>query len=111
MKLCSGRKYKNDLSDIIGILYEHEKRGFPLTMEDIDCAVCNLYGNWDNIPADSISFIKETMKNGNYKKVYQAVRNEAKRSKELLVQFETNYPKVANTENTNTVLGNLNRRK
>lgn len=39
MKLCSGRKYKKDLSDIIGILYEHEKRGIPLTMEDIDRAV------------------------------------------------------------------------
>lgn len=26
MKLRSGRKYKNDLSDIIGILYEHQKK-------------------------------------------------------------------------------------
>ncbi len=28
MKLRSGRKYKNDLSDIIGILAEHEKNSF-----------------------------------------------------------------------------------
>ena len=29
MKLRSGRKYKNDLSDIIGILAEHERRNHP----------------------------------------------------------------------------------
>ena len=62
MKLCSGRKYKKDLSDIIGILYEHEKRGVPLTMEDIDRAICNLYGSWDRIPADSVAFIQNIMK-------------------------------------------------
>lgn len=111
MKLCSGRKYKKDLSDIIGILYEHEKRGIPLTMDDIDRAVCNLYGNWNNIPADSVAFIKETMNNGNFEKAYQAVSDEEKRSKELLVQFEADYPKVTNTENVNTILENLKRKK
>lgn len=111
MKLCSGRKYKKDLSDIIGVLYEHEKRGTPLTMKDIDRAICNLYGGWNNIPDDSVSFIKETMKNGNYEKAYQAVSDEEKRSKDLLVQFEEDYPNVMNTENSNTILENLKRRK
>ena len=111
MKLCSGRKYKKDLSDIIGILYEHEKRGTPLTMEDIDRAVCNLYGNWDHIPTDSVSFINETMKNGNYGIAYQAVSDEEQRSKDILLKFETDYPKVANTENANTILENLKRKR
>ena len=30
MKLRSGRKYKHDLSDIVGILAEHEKQGVPI---------------------------------------------------------------------------------
>lgn len=111
MKLCSGRKYKNDLSDIIGILYEHEKRNIPLTIEDIDRAVCDLYENWDNIPSESVTFIKETMKNGNFEKTYQTINNEEKRSKELLIQFEKNYPKVTNTENVNTILENLKHKK
>ena len=111
MKLCSGRKYKKDLSDIIGILYEHEKRGVPLTMEDIDRAICNLYGSWDRIPADSVAFIQNIMKNGDLEKVYQAVRDEEKRSKELLVQFEADYPEVTNTENADTILEALKRRK
>ena len=45
MKLRSGRKYKNDLSDIIGILAEHEKRGTVIIYEQIDTAVINLYGS------------------------------------------------------------------
>ena len=33
MKLMSGREYKNDMSDVIGILHEHEQRGTPFTYE------------------------------------------------------------------------------
>lgn len=41
MKLRSGRKYKNDLSDVVGILAEHKKRGLELTLEKINSAVGN----------------------------------------------------------------------
>ena len=47
MKLMSGRRYKKDLSDIIGILSEQERRGEPLSYRQIDCAVRNLYGGGD----------------------------------------------------------------
>lgn len=111
MKLRSGRKYKKDLSDVIGILYEHEKRGAPLTMADIDRAVCNLYGGWAVIPADSVSFIQNAIKNGNYEEIYQAISEEENHARELLVQFEADYPKVANTENAATILETLRQRK
>lgn len=39
MKLMSGRRYKKDLSDIIGILSEQERMGKPLSYQQIDCAV------------------------------------------------------------------------
>ena len=35
----SGRTYKNDLSDILGILAEHEKRHDPLLLSQIQKAV------------------------------------------------------------------------
>lgn len=111
MKLCSGRKYKNDLSDIIGILYEHEKQGISLTMTDIDQAVCNLYGSWDIIPADSVSFIKDAMNKGNFEQAYLAISQEEKRSKDMLVQFDSEYPQVLKTENVNTILETLKRKK
>ena len=107
MKLCSGRKYKKDLSDVIGILCEHKKRGVPLTEKDIDRAVCNLYGGWDKISADSITFIRDALNSDNLENTYQAIRNEETKSKELLIQFEADYPKIMNTENADTILKNL----
>jgi hypothetical protein len=61
MKLCSGREYKNDLSDIAGILMEHEKAGNPISYEQIDKAVKDLYGDWDSIPKESVEFLHDTM--------------------------------------------------
>ena len=49
MKLMSRRRYKKDLSDIIGILSEQERMGESLSYQQIDCAVRNLYGGWDHI--------------------------------------------------------------
>lgn len=107
MKLRSGRKYKNDLSDIIGILGEHEKRSIPISLGDIDKAVCNLYGGWDVIPEDSKVFIENALKNGDFNSVYISVRNEELESKEILIDFEHSYPKVANSANINEILRNL----
>ena len=50
MKLMAGRQYKNDISDIVGILQEQENRGQPLTMGQITQAVEDLYGGWEKLP-------------------------------------------------------------
>ena len=44
MKLMAGRQYKNDISDIVGILQEQENRGQPLTMGQITQAVESFRG-------------------------------------------------------------------
>lgn len=49
MKLMSGRSYKKDLSDVVGVLYEQEKAGQPLDYSKIDKAVKELYESWDGI--------------------------------------------------------------
>lgn len=111
MKLRSGRKYKNDLSDIIGILAEHENRGNPISKGKIDMAVCNLYGSWDGFPEDSVSFINDALERGSYKAIYAAVREEEKNSKDLLVQFEEKYPGVTMQSNVNEILASLKAKK
>lgn len=104
MKLRSGRKYKNDLSDIIGILAEHEKRGTPITLEEIDVAVTNLYGGWEGFPEDSKPFIEEALKNGDFENVYTSVKKDEIESKDILIGFEKDYPKVAKESNVNDIL-------
>ena len=111
MKLCSGRKYKKDLSDVIGILAEHEKRGEPITMDRIDKAVTDLYGSWDKISEDSKNFIQEAMEKGNFEKAYDEISAEESKAKGLLINFEQDYPGVTNTANVNDILKNLKKKK
>lgn len=107
MKLRSGRKYKNDLSDVIGILAEHEKKGTSITLEKIDAAVTNLYGGWDSFPKDSKSFIEDALKNGDFENVYTSVKNDEIESKDILIGFEKDYTKVAKESNINDILKTL----
>ena len=110
MKLMSGRKYKNDLSDIIGILYEEQENGNPLTLQQIQSAVINLYGSWTSLPQNSIDFILEVI-NNNLKHLYDTYRANEISAKESLIGFEKNYPNVVNTDNINDILKQLLARK
>lgn len=111
MKLRSGRKYKNDLSDIIGILAEHERRGDPISKDRIDMAVRNLYGGWDGFSADMVSFIHDALEKGGYETIYAIVMEEEKNSKDILVEFEKKYPGVTTQSNVNEILASLKARK
>lgn len=107
MKLRSGRKYKNDLSDVIGILAEHQKRGAPLTLDKINTAVNNLYGGWDGFPEDSKPFIEDALKTADLEAVYTSVKNDETESKDILVGFEKEYPTVAKESNIENILKTL----
>ena len=111
MKLRAFRQYKNDLSDIIGILAEHKKRGDPMTFERIEKAVTNLYGSWDGFPNGAKDFILNTLSAGNYEKVYELVRQNEQDAKADLIDFEEKYPGALKTDNVDDVLQNLRARK
>ena len=57
MKLMSGRQYKYDRSDVIGVLWEQDKTGNPLTIERIKQTVCNLYGSYEILPKE-IAYVR-----------------------------------------------------
>lgn len=111
MKLMSGRKYKNDLSDIVGILYEEAENGNPINLEQIQTAVINLYGSWDSLPQDSIDFISEIINNINLKMLYETYCATEISTKDSLILFENNYPNVVNTDNVNDIIKQLQTRK
>ena len=111
MKLCSGRQYKNDLSDVLGVLAEHEKRGTPITMEQIQAAVQNLYGAWDYLPESSRQFIERTMINPHLEALYNQIRAAEKETKESLIDFEQKYPGEMNEANVNDIIKLLQERK
>lgn len=111
MKLRAFRQYKNDLSDIIGVLAEHEKRGDPMTFERIEKAVTDLYGSWDDFPKGAKDFIVNTLSAGNFEKVYELVLQNEKDAKEDLIDFEEKNPGALKTDDVDGVLQSLRARK
>lgn len=104
MKLRAGRKYKNDLSDIVGILAEHQASQKPISYEMIDTAVKNLYGGWEKFPAEAVSFIHGIINENDYSAAYVQTRHDEKRAKEILLDFQEDYPGVLDEKNINTIL-------
>jgi len=104
MKLMSGRKYKNDLSDIAGVLWEHQKGGTPITPEAVDNAITTLYGGWENVPENSKKLIDAAFSSGNYEALYLHNREGEKQSKEILANFDKAHPGQLKGENIDAVL-------
>ena len=110
MKLRSGRQYKSDLSDILGILAEHEKRGTPITMEQIRRAVTDLYGDWEVLPDSSQAFIQNVTENGHFNELYAQTVSDEKEIGTMLVQFVQNYPNTVTGKNVTEITDNLQKK-
>ena len=89
MKLMSGRQYKYDLSDVVGILWEHEKLGKPISYEAVDRAVTVLYGDWADIPPVSKELVQVAFESGDYEKLFHSSRKSEQQSKEILGSFQS----------------------
>ena len=112
MKLKSGRKYKNDLSDIVGILDEHIQRNDPISFEQIQKAYEQLYGSWDTLPNDTTVFISSLFKNtSNIHDVYEATKQQENDAKEILIDFEENYPGITTESNVDSILESLKKKR
>jgi hypothetical protein len=104
MKLMAGRQYKNDLSDIVGVLIEQERRNEPLTFEIIQKAIIDLYGFYDRIPENSKTFIEAVYKKEDLCAFYEQCRELEEENKEVLVDFQKDYPGVLNGDNLSDIL-------
>ena len=85
MKLKSGRKYKHDYSDIIGIVLanaDNEK----FTFESVMTAVKNLYGNVNCIKEEALHFLKEVFSNNSSN--YQEIANIENSNKDSLISLK-----------------------
>lgn len=104
MKLMSGRQYKNDLSDVVGILMEHTKNENPIDREAVDQAVIRLYGEDAELPEDSRQFIDDAFTSGDYEQIYLNIRENEKHAREILLDFDKDYPGALKEANIAVVL-------
>ena len=111
MKLKSGRKYKNDFSDIVGILREHEENKSPITLDDIIKAVEKLYSSWESLPEDSRDFIYDIMKDKKYMEVFTKIREDELQNKAIMIDFDEKYPNTLKESNLADILKTLKEKR
>ncbi len=111
MKLMSGRRYKKDFSDIIGILGEQERMGEPLSYQQIDCAVKNLYGGWDNISEYAIQVLKAALDSENLKELFMEKEREEALSKQAVLQVQKYEREKVKESNVDEIIQKAIRKK
>ena len=111
MKLMSGRRYKNDISDVYGILWEHQKNGTPISKEMIEQAIIELYGDVANLPESSIRLMEKAFEDGDFENMYKQSHVDEKEAKEIILEFNEKYPHTLTTENIDSVLEQMKRKR
>lgn len=111
MKLMSGRRYKKDLSDVIGILSEQERMGEPLSYQQIDCAVKNLYGGWDNISGYAIQVLKAALDSESLKELFLEREREEALSKQAVLQVKKYEGEKVKESNVDEIIKKALRKK
>lgn len=107
MKLMAYRPYKHDISDIAGIILEQQKKGEPLTYEQITGAVCDLYDSWEKLPGEAHELLVRLLNSDHLEKLYDTYTGEEKQAKDVLISFDENYPNVLREDNMNDILKHL----
>lgn len=104
MKLKSGRQYKNDLSDVVGILWEHQKKGEPISKEAVEKALSVLYKESPGLKDTSKQVLEDAFANTDYEQVYSEIRENEKQAKDILLDFDKSYPKELTNKNIDSIL-------
>ena len=104
MKLVSGRRYKADLSDIIGVLYEHQLAGDPIDFEMVDRAVTELYGSWDKVDDYARAVLEKALESPDLKTLFETQMAEENQAKESILEIEQKYPELINEDNINDII-------
>lgn len=92
MKLKSGRIYKHDLSDIVGILYSEAINNNKLKKEDVLKAYKELYGT-ENLSEKMLLFFNKMIEMDTEQLIeeFNSIQKDENENKELLVEFNDLY--------------------
>ena len=104
MKLVSGRRYKADLSDIIGVLYERQLAGDPIDFEMVDHAVTELYGSWDKVDDYARAVLEKALESPDLKTLFETQMAEENQAKGSILEIEQKYPELINEDNINDII-------
>ena len=99
------------MAPIVGILWEHQKKGAPITQEVVENAITLLYGNDAVIPETSMQLLNNLFDLQDYEPLYREIRDSEIEAKELLIEFDGEYPNLIKGENIDNILNSLKRKQ
>ena len=111
MKLVSGRRYKADLSDIVGVLLEHKQAGKPINFEMIDRAMVELYGSWEKVDDYSKALLEKALASADLRTLFETQMNEESSAKETILEIDHKYPGTVNADNINDIIEMARKKK
>ena len=106
MKLRSGREYKHDISDIVGILMDERKAGSDIPKESVIDAFADLYGI-EHLTKKKQDLLDSIYSAEELSVLYETVSKSEKHYGDILKQFENDYPRVLSEGNVSSVLHSL----
>lgn len=104
MKLVSGREYKKDMSDIVGILYEQRRLGSNLSFCDIDRAMTELYGSWEKVKTYPKEVLECSMESDNLQDLFVKQQQRECEARNTLKEIQNKYPNLINTDNIGDII-------
>ena len=114
MKMVAARSYRNDISDIIGILLYAQKAGNRITMEQIDHALSVLYDNPEGIVREELFRQVERYTNMDCSDLYTAyweMKDKEKRTKEDIVEISEKYPDVVAEKSVESIIEEIRKKR
>ncbi len=90
MKLvaASTREYKYDHSDIVGVLKEEKNKGNPVTREEINSALMNLYGRLDIVSDEMFKKLDEMLSTEDLETLFNNAVERERQIREELTRLE-----------------------
>lgn len=89
MKMVSGRVYKNDLSDIVGILLAEHQKGNKINIYKIEKSICELYGSLNIVHEDIYKSVYRVLEKGNLNEIYNFYLESEKNAKVQMLQLRS----------------------
>lgn len=104
MKLVSGRRYKRDLSDVVGILYEQHRAGKPLNAQTIDAAVKKLYGGWERVDPFAQALLEKALACPDPEALFMEQSEDEAVARATLIEIDRKDPKAVREDNVDEII-------
>lgn len=113
MKLVAAREYRNDVSDVIGILLYSAENGNRISYEQIIGAIDQLYGESVKIKDELLKQVKiyTLMSIDELRAAYNDMTSEENRTKTDLIDIEEKYPGHIEEKTISDIIAAIHKKK